>query len=128
MHKSSANDAWAHYQATRVKYHNLELGQNIYQIIGGNNARAAELMADGANQLVKYDAQAKQIQKEADDDDHAAEADEERALRFDFGEGLLEIGLVLSSLYFISKKRMFPVMGIIGGVLGVAIALSGTLG
>ena len=27
MHKSEANDAWAHYQATRVKYHNLELGQ-----------------------------------------------------------------------------------------------------
>jgi len=24
MHKSSANDAWAHYQATRVKLHSVE--------------------------------------------------------------------------------------------------------
>ena len=25
IHKASANDAWQHYQSTRVKYHNLEL-------------------------------------------------------------------------------------------------------
>ena len=23
MHQSQANDAWSHYQSTRVKYHNL---------------------------------------------------------------------------------------------------------
>ena len=56
-----------------------------------------------------------------------AEADEHRALRYDIGEGLLEIGLVLSSLYFISKKMMFPVLGVIGGLAGMAIAVTGLL-
>ena len=42
-----------------------------------------------------------------------------------FGEGLLEIGLVLTSLYFISRSKLFPVMGIIGAITGVGIALSG---
>ena len=37
--------------------------------------------------------------------DETAEADEHRALRYDFGEGMLEIGLILTSLYFISKKK-----------------------
>ena len=57
----------------------------------------------------------------------AAEADEHRALRYDVGEGLLEIGLVLSSLYFISRKKMFPVMGITAGIAGTAIAITGLL-
>ena len=60
-------------------------------------------------------------------DDETAEADENRALRYDFGEGLLEIGLVLTSLYFISRKTMFPIMGAISAVAGVAIAITGLL-
>lgn len=125
MHKSSANDAWAHYQATRVKYHNLELGQNLYRLVGQNRADTAQLIADGASEMRKYDAQAQKILSEAEDDDKAADSDETRALRYDLGEGLLEIALVLSSLYFISKKGMFPLMGIIAGLFGIGIALTG---
>jgi hypothetical protein len=40
---------------------------------------------------------------------------------------LLEIGLVLSSLYFISRKGMFPVLGMIAGVAGAGIAITGFL-
>ena len=50
---------------------------------------------------------------------------EHKALRFDFGEGLLEIGLVLTSLYFISKKMLFPGIGIVAAVMGIAAAVSG---
>ncbi len=50
---------------------------------------------------------------------------ERRALRYDFGEGLLEIALVLSSLYFISRKMLFPVIGIIAGVAGIVMAFRG---
>ena len=49
---------------------------------------------------------------------------EARALCFDFGEGLLEIGLVLTSLYFISRSKLFPVLGA-SAALGIAIAVSG---
>jgi hypothetical protein len=37
----------------------------------------------------------------------------------------MEIALVLSSLYFISKKKMFPAMGIAAGLLGAVIAITG---
>jgi hypothetical protein len=48
-------------------------------------------------------------------------------LRFDFGEGLLEIALVLSSLYFISRKMLFPVIGIVAGIAGAVMAASALL-
>ena len=127
MHKSTANDEWSHYQATRVKFHNLELGDNLLAVLHANGEGAEKMRQDYEKQKIKYEAQGREIQESAKKSDEAAEADEHRALRYDIGEGLLEIGLVLSSLYFISKKKMFPVMGVIAGVAGALIAASGLL-
>jgi hypothetical protein len=127
MHKATANDAWSHYQASRIKYHNLELGENLLAVLGAKSDAADKMRADYAKQKDKYDKQAKGIQDEATGADEASEGDEHRALRFDIGEGLLEIGLVLSSLYFISRKKMFPAMGVIAGVAGTVIAITGLL-
>ena len=63
-------------------------------------------------------AKAREKEKEATHAEH-------KALRFDFGEGLLEIGLVLSSLYFISRRMLFPVIGIVAGLAGIVIAAGG---
>jgi hypothetical protein len=127
MQKAAANDAWAHYQSTRVKYHNLELGQSLIGALGVRGDATEKLLADYAAQKKDYDGRGKKIQEEAEQDDHSAETAERRALRYDLGEGLLEIALVLSSLYFISRKRMFPGIGIIAGIAGAAIAVTGLL-
>lgn len=125
MHKSSANDAWSHYQATRVKFHNLELGESLLKVLEAKGEAADTMRVDYATQKKKYEGQGKEIQEEAQKLDEQAEADEQRALRYDLGEGLLEIGLVLSSMYFIAKKMMFPAMGVAAGLAGAVIAATG---
>jgi hypothetical protein len=127
MHQSRSNDAWSHYQSTRVKYHNLELGENLLGILDAHNPAAEKVRADYAAEKQKYDAQAKEIQGTAQDAQDQAESDEHRALRFDIGEGLLEIGLVLTSLYFISRKKMFPALGAAAAAIGSIVALTGLL-
>jgi hypothetical protein len=127
MQKSAANDAWAHYQSTRVKYHNLELGQSLIGALGVRGEATEKLVATYGVEKKDYEARGRKIEEEAQRDDHGAEAAEHRALRYDLGEGLLEIALVLSSLYFISRKRMFPVIGVIAGIAGAAIAITGLL-
>lgn len=127
MHKSAANDAWGHYQSTRVKYHNLELGESLIGLIGGKGEAAGKALADYAAQKKDYEHRGKLIQAEAAAADGAAEAAEHRGLRYDIGEGLLEIALVMSSLYFISRKMMFPTIGVLAGLAGLAIALTGLL-
>src|ERR1041385_2583916 len=97
IHKSGSNDQWAYYQATRIKLHSTELGENLIGMLGGKNDEAANLLASYETAKKKYDEQSKDLQEKAKAADEAAEADEHRALRFDIGEGLLEIGLVLSS-------------------------------
>lgn len=125
MRKSAANDAWAHYQSTRMKYHNLELGQSLIGALGAKGDATEKLVADYAAQEKNYEARGRKIEEEAERDEHSAERAEHRALRYDVGEGLLEIGLVLSSLYFISRKRLFPAIGIVAGIAGAAIAFTG---
>jgi hypothetical protein len=127
IEKSNANDAWAHYQSTRVKFHNLELGENLAQLLGANSAAAEKMLKTYEAEKGKYEEQSNEIQKEARTAEKAAEADEHRALRYDLGEGLLEIGLVLSSLYFLSHKKMFPVLGVTAGLVGAAIAATGLM-
>ena len=52
---------------------------------------------------------------------------EAEALRFDLGEGMLEISVVLASLYFIARRKIFPVVSLTFGTLGLVIAISGAL-
>ena len=125
IHKSTSNDQWSYYQATRIKLHNTELGQNLVHLFGPKNEAAEKILADYEKQAKKYESQSEENKKKAEHSDEAAEAAEARGLRFDIGEGLLEIGLVLSSMYFIARKNMFPVLGVISGVLGLAIAVTG---
>ena len=125
IHKSTANDKWAQYQSTRVKYHSLELGENLVDVVGATGDRANRMLADYKRQKAKYEKEGKEIMEEARRADEAAEASEKRALRFDFGEGLLEIALVVTSLYFISHKNMFPVIGVTAGIAGAVLALLG---
>ena len=127
IHKSGSNDQWAYYQATRVKLHGTEMGENMVHLLGAKGEGGEKMLAQYEGQKKKYEELSEKIQEKAKGADEAAEADEHRALRYDVGEGLLEIGLVLSSLYFISRKGMFPVLGAIAGISGIGIAITGFL-
>jgi len=123
--KSESNDQWQYYQATRLKYHNLELGERITKVLAATNPAARESLDQYRADKQKYDTQAKELQAKARAKTEESEAAERRALRYDFGEGLLEIALVLSSLYFISRKMLFPVIGVIAGLAGLVVAVTG---
>jgi hypothetical protein len=127
IHTSRANDAWSHYQSTRVKYHNLELEANLLSVVGAKGSANATRASAIPAEEKKYEERGKELQAEAQRDETLSEADERRGFRYDLGEGLLEIGLVLSSLFFISRKKMFPVMGVSAGVAGILFALAGLM-
>jgi Domain of unknown function (DUF4337) len=127
IHKSTANDQWSYYQANSVKLHTVEIGETLLAAVDAKGDVAEKARGKFEDQRKKYQTQKDEQMEKAKQSDEATEADEHRALRYDVGEGLLEIGLVLSSLYFISRKKMFPVMGITAGVVGTAVAISGFL-
>jgi len=127
IQKSDSVDEWAHYQSSRLKLHNLELGERLIGTLGAKNADSAAALKQIGQEKQKYEDQAKELQEKAEGKTKASEAAEHRALRYDLGEGLLEIALVLSSLYFIARRKLFPMVSIVAGIAGIIVAVTGLL-
>jgi hypothetical protein len=123
--RSEANDKWQQYQSTRVKFHSLELGADLMSALAPANAEAKlkKYEVDKSRQEEK----GKDIMKEAKEKEAETQHAEAQALRYDIGEGLLEIALVLSSLYFIAHKTLFPGVGVVAGLAGILTAIAGFL-
>ena len=94
-------------------------------LLGAKNAETAKAIEDFRSDQARYEEDSKKVMKEAQEKEAEASRIEQRALRYDIGEGLLEIALVLSSLYFISRKMLFPVIGIVAGIAGALTAIAG---
>ncbi len=126
--KTEANDQWNFYQAKRIKSHNLELGEDLIALLAPKgDGTAAKKLEEYRSGVQRYERESKEVSAHAEEKEKEASHAEHQALRFDFGEGLLEIGLVLSSLYFISRRMLFPTIGVLAGLAGIAIAATGLL-
>src|SRR5215475_2610954 len=76
IHKSTSNDQWAYYQATRIKLHSTEMGENLVRTFGSRGDASEKMVADYESQKRKYEEQSKDIQEKARVEDEAAEAAE----------------------------------------------------
>ena len=127
VERSEANDKWSQYQSNRIKFHSLELGVDLMNVLGREKPTAEETIARYETQEKKYEKESKEVKDEATKKEEETRHTEDRALRYDLGEGMLEIGVVMASLYFISRKKLFPVVSLIFGVSGIVIAITGKL-
>lgn len=123
--KADANDKWSFYQSKRIKFHSLELGEDLLNAMPAKTPQSDKTLERYASEKKRYARDSEEAQKNAKEKDAEAEHVEDKALRYDFGEGLLEIGLVLTSLYFISKSKLFPVIGVVAAVSGTVLAILG---
>ena len=127
LSKTNANDQWNLYQANRLKAHNLEVGADIISLMTKGEVAAAKKIEEYKKGIEKYEDKAKETMEAAKKHEEETEHVEHKALYFDMGEGLLEIALVLSSLYFIARKMLFPVVGVVAGLSGLGVAAVGFL-
>jgi hypothetical protein len=127
LFKSEANDKWAFYQSKRIKFHSLELGIDLLNALPQRNPAADKTIERYEAEKKRYTKESTEAQDDARNQDQEAAHIEAQALRYDFGEGLLEIGLVLTSLYFIARSKLFPTMGVISAIIGIGMAIAGYL-
>jgi hypothetical protein len=127
IHRTESNDQWTYYQAKKIRESAAEIALTLLQATVTDPAR----LEGPAHKLEAardhYADDARDIQKEARARDEETALDERRALRFDIGEGLLELGLVLCSLYFMARKGFFPVLGVTAALAGTVLGIWGLL-
>jgi hypothetical protein len=78
-------------------------------------------------ELEHYKSDKEDVTKEARDLETERDLAGRRADRFDGGEALLEVGLVICSLTLLTKRRLFWIGGMVIAASGVAMALTGFL-
>src|SRR5271154_3714883 len=104
IERTGANDAWAFYQAKKIRASVSDAALAVLQTLAPDAAKAT----DAENKLKagrdKELGDTKQLEADARAAEAKTELEERRALRFDIGEGLLELGLVLTSLFFLARK------------------------
>src|SRR6202050_491090 len=116
IHRTESNDQWAYYQAKKTRENSSDVALELLQSLAPDAAKAAPMAQKLETARDKYADDAKEIMKDAQAKDTESEIEEQRALRFDIGEGLLELGLVLCSLYFLARKSFFPILGTVSAV------------
>jgi len=127
IHRTESNDQWSYYQAKKIRENTEEVAAVLMQSLGTDASKTDAVVHKLEAARAKYASDAEKIQEEARAKDKETELEEHRALRFDIGEGLLELGLVLCSLYFLARKVFFPVFGVLSSIAGTAMGVLGIL-
>jgi hypothetical protein len=125
IHRTEANDQWSYYQAKKTRENTEEVALSLMTSLGTDAGRTEATARKLEGARAKYAADAEKIQDEARAKDKETEKEEHRALFFDIGEGMLELGLVLCSLYFLARKLFFPVFGVLASVAGTILGVMG---
>ncbi|MFL6605324.1 MAG: DUF4337 domain-containing protein [Steroidobacteraceae bacterium] len=127
INRTEENDQWSFYQAKKIRQQVLDVGADLARSLAPDESKVQAIVDKYARQSARYAEETKDIDKEAHAKHEETTREEGRAVRLDIGEGFLELGLVLSSLYFLSKRKFFPVFGITAAVIGTVLGVAGFL-
>jgi hypothetical protein len=124
--QSRATDQWSYYQAKNIRFHEV---QGIADLLGAlapaDKQKTEALREKYLKEMERYEADKEDISEKAKEYETERDSISRRADRFDGGEALLEVGLVICSITLLTRRRLFWLTGVLIGAVGVATALTG---
>lgn len=126
--ETEAASRWTQYQAKSIRQHEAENTSDIVNLVAGLDKEKGEaLRKKYEKQLEHYASDKEDVSVQAKELEAERDLSARRADRFDAGEALLEIGLVICSITLLAKNRGFWFAGMAIGAVGVIAAASGLL-
>ncbi|MGA2348965.1 MAG: DUF4337 domain-containing protein [Terracidiphilus sp.] len=128
LDQDKATDMWGYYQAHKIRANDTALVADLLSVVTIADGNAAKKLAKGyADHQAKWADDLKDEQDKAEALEKDVEQAEARAKRFDLGEVLLEIGLVITSITLLTRKRVYWYAGLCFSVVGIVAAVLGLL-
>lgn len=128
LEQTRAADQWNEYQARKMRVQQLETASDVLSLLSSGNPAAVQA------KLKTYKGQMTKWQGELDKDAELAheletEVDraEHKAARFDLGEAMLQISVVLASITLLTRQHRYVWSGVLLALVGVLIAASAFL-
>jgi len=126
--QGKATDQWNEYQAKRIRQESLMVTVGVLPLQPTVDAKAmAAKLAEYKAHIAKWDDDLKEEKKAAEEFQVEVKLAEAKAVRFDLGEALLQISVVLSSITLFTRRRSFFIGGLSLGAAGLVIAASAWL-
>jgi hypothetical protein len=120
--QARASDQWNLYQAKKIRQNETELAANLLAQVPVRDTAAADKLKDNYNShLQKWKDDLAQEEEQAKDFEAEVRKAERHANRYDLGEALLEIGLVITSITLLTRQRVYWWIGMGFGGVGIAV-------
>jgi hypothetical protein len=121
--QARASDQWNEYQAKRIRQHEATLSADLLSTLPlADQSAAAGLKAKYQKNIDQWAAELEEEAGQARGFEGEVRRAERQADRFDLGEALLEIGLVITSIAFLTRQRFYSLLGGAFGAAGVVAA------
>jgi hypothetical protein len=131
--QQQSSDQWAFYQAKVIREHQYRAQKMLLEtqlaepssLKGAERAKVEALATKFAEEEKRYNAEKKDIEKDAKKLELARDVRRERHPYFEFGEVLLQIAIVSASVSILSSSRPMFWFSLVLAALGAALTLNG---
>jgi len=131
--QQQSSDQWAFYQAKVIREHQYRAQKMLLEtqlaepssLKGAERAKVEALATKFAEEEKRYNAEKKDIEKDAKKLELARDVRRERHPYFEFGEVLLQIAIVSASVSILSTSRPMFWFSLVLAVLGAGLTLNG---
>jgi len=123
--QARASDTWNEYQARKMRVQQMSIASDVLSLQPSSDDRAVQAkLREYKDHMAKWQAELDEDQKKAQDYEAEVAAAEGKAARFDLGEALLEIAVVLASITLLTRHRRYAVVAMALGMAGLLTAAS----
>ena len=133
MAQQQSSDQWAFYQAKVLRehlYRGQKLRLEIDLIERGSwmkpevKERVEVMLKKMTDEEARYNAEKKEIEKEAKKLEHERDVNRDKDPYFDYGEVLLQIAIVMASVSILSGSRPVFYFALVGAILGSLFSIN----
>lgn len=124
LQQARASDLWNEYQAHKSRSQEMLIASDLLSLQPSSNAAGVQ------SRLLGYKSQMTHLNSESDEESRQAREFEEKvdraehkAARFDLGEALLQIAVVLASITLLTRQSRYVAAALALGVTGIITAL-----
>jgi hypothetical protein len=128
LQQSRAADQWNEYQAKKIRQTEYAVAADLLLLQPStNNDAVGKKLAEYRSRNEKAVTDLAEEQKQAQEFEADVKKAEAQASRYDLGEALLQIAVVLTSITLLTRKTAYFLMGLTLGIAGLLIAASALL-
>jgi hypothetical protein len=126
--QTRAADQWNLYQAKKIRQEQVSTTSDLLSLQpSANDVGVQKKLAEYRSHMQKWNVEIADEQTKAQDLEQEVAHSERRADRYDLGEALLEIAVVLSSITLLTRQKAYFVFGLCLGLVGLLAAASALL-